>query len=79
MRVRYTARAGRLRPRRAAGDRAGRTPRVPAGAELGAGAELPGRPQPPGLRKKSCSEPQLPFRPISGRKSGRTLDGGNGR
>jgi hypothetical protein len=26
---------------------------VPAGAELGAGAELPGRRQPPGLRKKS--------------------------
>src|SRR5580692_8819618 len=32
-------------------------PRVPAGAELGAGAELPGRPQPPGLRQKSCSAP----------------------
>jgi hypothetical protein len=47
--------AGRLRPPRAAGDRA--PPRVPAGAELGAGAELPGRPQPPGLRKKSCSAP----------------------
>jgi hypothetical protein len=47
-------RADRLRPPRAAGDRA--PPRVPAGAELGAGAELPGRPQPPGLRKKSCTE-----------------------
>jgi hypothetical protein len=39
-------------PRRR-GPRRADPPRVPAGAELGAGGELPGRPQPPGLRKKS--------------------------